>query len=94
MEKQRKVRVEVEVNKYEKYETYYHLPWQISRSESRKLINEIINDTIEEFECKDIIIRVYNEIVYNKGKKENSFIFYYNGPLYQNLINFYNTILN
>jgi uncharacterized protein YpmS len=66
-----------------------------SRTQAREELNKIVNEIIEEFETTKLTIKLFNHtIVYKNGKLMKPYTLYDVGEKYQNLVNYYNAILN
>ena len=77
----------------EQYLGSYNINKPTSAQQSTKIIKDIISDILEEFETTKLTIKVYNEVVFRKGKTTNTTTLYNSGDKYQKLVNLYNNIL-
>lgn len=79
-----------------KYQATYETPTIVSRTQAKKELNQIIESVLEEFENDTrLTITLFNHIVvYKNGKTYKPYTLYTCGEKYQNLVNYYNAILN
>ena len=88
----KKLQVLVELDN-EQYLGEYDIETLTSAQQSSKIVKNIINDIIDEFENEKLTIKIYDEVVFKNGKSKNTTILFTTGEKYQKLVNLYNTIL-
>lgn len=90
-----KIKVFVETNKKERYEATYSVQDIETPYQSKKAVETIINEVLEEFDNdQTITIKIFEDTVFKNGKKQNTTTLYKCGKNYLKYFNLLGGILN
>ena len=90
-----KIKVFVETNKKELYEATYSVQDIETPYQSKKAVETIINEVLEEFDNdQTITIKIFEDTVFKNGKKQNTTTLFKCGKNYLKYFNLLGGILN
>ena len=89
-----KIKVSVETNQKERYEATYSIQDIKTPHQSKIVVETIINEVLEEFDNdKTITIKIFEDVVFKNGKKQNTTTLFKCGTNYYKYLDFMGGII-